>query len=355
MTFFLNKRALGLLCIPILSGCTTLGYYFDAIGGHLDLINRQQPVTEILQQPNIAPGLREQLVLSQKAREFASKELLLPDNDSYRSYSDIGRPYAVWNVIAVPALSIQPKKWCFVFAGCISYRGYFTHKAAERYAAEFKAQGFDVHVAGAWAYSTLGWFDDPLLNTMFNRGEAALVGTLFHELAHQLLYIDDDSAFNESFASFVEMEGLRRWFLAKRNNKAYDAYLKKNQRSTEFRGLLKNTRENLKNIYSSNLAATKKITLKQEAFTRLKLNYEKLKQNWGGDDRYDAWMAQELNNAHLALMSTYHQKVPAFVAILAENKGDLAAFYKAVKRLADLPGTERQVLMERKINVLKEF
>lgn len=337
-----TRYYLGLSCLlllPFVSACSTLGYYIDAINGHFELMSKQQPIDDLLEQESLDKELREKLTLAKSAREFASQYLSLPDNDSYRDYADIKRPYVVWNVIAAPAYSIQPKQWCFLFAGCINYRGYFNKKDAQDYAAELRQQGYDVYVAGARAYSTLGWFDDPLLNTMLYQSESRLVGIIFHELAHQRLYIDDDSSFNEAFASAVEQEGVKRW-LSFRKEK-YLAHIKSKNRDREFKQLLINTRSWLKNIYEGKHSEDRKAQLKQAAFDNLKAEYIELKRAWGGYGGYDKWMAQDLNNAHLALVATYHELVPAFQTLLKNNNNDLNAFYVAAEKLGRLPKKAR--------------
>lgn len=335
-----NLLLLALVIIP-LSACSTLGYYWQAASGHLAIMSKQQPINEVLAQPGIDNKLKQQLELAQRARDFASQELLLPDNDSYRRFADLGRPFAVWNVVAAPELSLTPEHWCFLFVGCVSYRGYFAKQDADALAGTLQQQGMDVYVGGVAAYSTLGYFDDPLLNTMLKNDEAALVGLIFHELAHQVVYINDDSAFNEAFATAVEQEGVRRWFLAKRQAEPYQRYVQELQFSREFYQLLRMTRDQLRQCYAGSASITEKQIQKQVLLTGLKTNYQQWK-NQSGYTRYDRWMQQDLNNAHLALVATYHELVPAFMTVLANHNGELAAFYQAVKDLAELEKGERQ-------------
>jgi len=205
----IKKLILMLLGLTV-SGCSSFGYYMDLMAGHSELLERRKPVAEIIADEKTSPKLRKLLKTSENIRDFASNNLDLPKNNSYRQYADLNRRYAVWNVIAAEEFSIHAKKWCFLLVGCLSYRGYFSKQVAMDYSAELKKQGYDVYVAGASAYSTLGWFDDPLLNTMMLKSEAQRAGIIFHELAHQVVYIDDDSAFNEAFATAVEEEGIRR-------------------------------------------------------------------------------------------------------------------------------------------------
>ncbi len=334
-------------CAVTVAGCSTAGYYGQLAQGHLALMSSREPIAKALQRDDLQPELRAQLTLAQRARDFASRQLRLPDNDSYRTYTDLGRPYAVWNVVATPALSLEPKTWCFLVVGCLSYRGYFERSDAEAFASQLADEGYDVSVSGARAYSTLGWFEDPLLNTMLGRGEATLVGLIVHELAHQQLYIDDDSTFNESFATAVEREGVRRWFEQSGDANAHEQYLASKRRKEEFQALLAWGRAQLGVVYTSALSDTEKLQRKSDVFMQLRQRYAELKQGWDGYSGYDTWMAQELNNAHLALAATYHELVPAFTALLEASGYDMAAFYRAAADIAALPMTQRRDAMAR--------
>ena len=335
-------KAILLLLLGItVSGCSSFGYYLDLIDGHNELLEQQKPIKTILADQQTTPKLRKLLETSQEIRDFASNNLHLPENDSYRKYADLKRPYAVWNVVAAAEFSTDAKKWCFLVVGCLSYRGYFTREAAEAYARELKKEGFDVYVAGANAYSTLGWFDDPLLNTMMYKSEARRAGIIFHELAHQVVYIDDDSAFNEAFATAVEDEGIRRWFKAKDKQALYETYLINKKRDAELNALLKQTRDELKTVYASKLEANEMRAAKKQVFVNMQQHYQRLKKSWQGYSAYDKWMQQDLNNAHLLLISTYHDKVPMFQAMLKSENYDLKKFYRAVENLGKLEVAER--------------
>lgn len=316
-------------------------YYRQAIDGHTDILNQEQPISEILANPDLEEQLREKLEIMQQARDFASQELGLPDNDSYRNYVDINREYVIWNVIATEEFSVIAQQWCFLFAGCVSYRGYFDKADAKEFANKLQGKGMDVYVAGARAYSTIGWFDDPLLNTMLYRDEAMRVGVLFHELAHQQLYVQDDTAFNEAFATVVAQEGVRRWFIFRGDARAYEAYLQAEKRRGEFHGLLKQTREKLQALYGEAYETDLMRSKKQAIFRQLKVDYQKLKTSWKNDKRYDTWMAQPLNNAHLALVATYNEYVPAMRTYLDKADSNLPLFYQQMELLAGLPIEER--------------
>jgi predicted aminopeptidase len=334
------------LLITVLSGCASPLYYAQAISGQLEIFAKRRPVEEVLSDPATPAQTIHQLKLVQRLRDFASQELALPDNHSYRRYADLDRPFAVWNVFAAPELSLEPKKWCFIVAGCVSYRGYFARDMAEQFAAKLKQKGYDVYVGGVPAYSTLGWFDDPLLNTFIHRSEADLAGLLFHELAHQKLYVSGDSAFNESFATVIELEGVKRWFEHQGTAQQTEAYQQKIKRREEFTALVLKHRTRLKEIYASDLSNAEKRLAKMRVFGELRNDYATLKADWGGYTVFDNWFAQDLNNAHLIAIGLYTQYVAAFQALLAQHGGDLATFYREVERLAQLPPDERAVVLQ---------
>ncbi|NNM00980.1 MAG: aminopeptidase [Gammaproteobacteria bacterium] len=321
-----------------LSGCAGIGFYLQAIGGQLELYGARRPVGNVLDAPGTDPETRRLLQLATEVRSFAVETLALPDNGSYTRYADLKRPYVVWNVFAAPALSLEPVQSCFLVVGCLSYRGYFDEAAAQRYAARLRAEGHDVFIGGVAAYSTLGWFADPLLNTMLRWGDARLTKTLIHELAHQAVYVNDDSAFNEAFASTVARVGYARW-LDEHGGEADDARHEE-VREQSFLELLLTTRDSLAGIYAAQLSDEEKLAAKAGAFTALEAAYRDWRSNWQGYDGYDNWMRTDLNNAKLASISTYHHRVAAFDAILLAAGGDLPAFYRIV---ADLGAQERQI------------
>ena len=345
MTLVFRTLAL-ILLIAVLSGCAGPAYYAQAISGQLEILAKRRPVEEVLNDPATPAQTRHQLELVQRLRDFASRELLLPDNRSYRTYADLERPFAVWNVFATPELSLEPKRWCFLVAGCVPYRGYFARDKAEQFAASLEQKGYDIYVGGVLAYSTLGWFNDPLLNTFIQRPEADLAGLLFHELAHQKIYVSGDSAFNESFATVIELEGVKRWFEQAGNAKEAEAYRLKIQRREEFTALVLKYRARLKEIYDSTLSDAEKRAAKARVFEALRDDYTKLRTSWNGYATFDNWFKQDLNNAHLAAIGLYSQYVAVFQTLLAQHGGDLATFYHEVERLAQLPPDERAVVLQ---------
>ncbi len=304
------------------------------------MLVRSRPIDEVIVDPTTTDAVRSRLDLAVESREFAVDELDLPDSRSFSRYADLGRPYAVWNVVATPEFSVEPRRWCFPVAGCVAYRGYFHPERAEAEARRLTIHGNDVAVGGVATYSTLGHLPDPLFNTMLGWRDTRLVGTIFHELAHERLYVRDDSEFNEAFASVVEQEGVRRWFEARGDTSELDRYRTGLEREAEFAMLLRTTRGRLQRLYGSSLPPDQMALQKQREFGRLKFEYAQLRASWGGYPGYDAWFDRTLNNAHLAAAATYHDCVPGLAREL-EAAGSLPAFYERAQRLAELPLAER--------------
>ncbi|HTO49457.1 MAG TPA: aminopeptidase [Burkholderiales bacterium] len=323
------------------AGCSTLSYYGQAIGGHLEVMHRAAPIPERIADPATPPELRVKLERVLAIREFASRELALPDNGSYRSYADLGRPFVVWNVFAAPEFSVEPRQSCFPVVGCVGYRGYYAQAAADGFGDGLRKEGFDVFVYGVAAYSTLGWFDDPVLNTFIRYPDAELARLVFHELAHQVVYVKGDTTFNESFAVAVEEEGLRRWLEKNAAAAEREAYAASRARRAEFVRLVLRYRERAARLYGEPLSDDAKRAGKAKLFAELDADYRELKTNgWNGFAGYDRFFVG-LNNAHLASVATYEELVPAFHALLAREGGDLPKFYAAVKELARLDKPER--------------
>jgi predicted aminopeptidase len=336
------RAALLAACAAVLlAGCGTT-YLMQAASGQLGVMRERVPITEAIADPKTPAGVRRQLEQVQAARDFASRELGLPDNKSYRSYADIGRPFVVWNVVATPEFSVTPEHWCFPVAGCVSYRGYFHQQAAHEFAYDMRVKGFDVSVGGVPAYSTLGKFADPVLSSMLRYGDDELAATVFHELAHQLLYVKDDSAFNEAFATTVEDAGLERWIAHQGGGMRIREYRDEQAREVQVVHLFGATRAQLAELYASGAAAADMRVRKRELLDRL-----------GGEIRaleyrekvtyplYDQWIAQGLNNAQLASVATYYDCVPGFQRLLAEQDNDLPRFYAAARELSKLPRAQR--------------
>ncbi len=326
----------------MLQACSSMAYYWEKIQGHADILNSQRPIKEVIDDPKTTAETKQRLISAQQARDFASEVLKLPDNDSYRNYADVGRDFVVWTVVATPAYSIKAKQWCFIIVGCLSYRGYFSKTSAEEFADELKKQGMDVYVSGTKAYSTLGWFDDPLLSTMLYKSEAYRIGIIFHELAHQQMYVENDTAFNEAFASTVELEGIKAWYENKKDSQGFKNYSIAKQRDKAFKNLLKQTRQELKVLYQSEQSTESMQENKVARFKTLQARYKNLKKQWDGYTGYDKWMAQKLNNAQLALVATYNNWIPAFRALYKKSNADFSVFYTNVKSLSETEKLERE-------------
>lgn len=315
-----------------LGGC----YLLQAAGGQWELTSKRQPIAKLLADERTPQELRRRLEYVSAARTFASTELGLPDNESYRSYADLGRPFVVWNVFATDEFSVAPKRWCFPIAGCVVYRGYFDERDAERYARGLRLRGMDTAVGGVAAYSTLGHFKDPVLNTMLGWSDVQLAATLFHELAHQVVYVPGDSEFNEAFATVVEEAGLQRWLASRGRLQDLQAWNEHRQRNARFVGLLLQTRERLEELYRSDLPEEQKRDRKQYEFGVLKLKFARLKDEWNGYRGYDKWFSRTLNNAHLVSAATYYGCVPGLREVLQSVQGDLSLFYNRARELAKL-------------------
>jgi len=324
-----------------LSACSTFGYYAQAVSGQLDVLERRQPITRLLQDDTQTPELRDKLETVVRIRRFATTVLELPDNGSYTSYVLLDRRYAVWNVFAAPEFSLQLREWCFPVAGCVRYRGYFRESAAHDYASGLAAAGFDTYVGGAAAYSTLGWFEDPVFSSLTGLSDARLAGVIFHELAHQQLYIEDDTTFNEGFAMTVELEGVAVWL--KSNADAVEAaeYAAFLARQEDFVALVRRTRDQLQTLYDSDATSGDMRREKARLYAAMGSAYVSLKRGWGGYGGYDAWFADGLNNAKLEAVGTYRDYVPWFRQLFRHTGGDFAAFYRAAAEIGALPKDQR--------------
>lgn len=324
----------------LLGSCANLGYYAQAVGGQMDLVNRAQPVREVLDSPDTKQNLKQALSKAIALRAFASRELALPDNQSYTRYADLQRPFVLWNVFATEEFSTTAKQWCFIGVGCVTYRGFFAQADAEAFGAELRQSGHDVYLGGVPAYSTLGWFDDPLLSTFIGYPEAELAQLLFHELAHQIVYVNDDTAFNESFATAVEQEGVHRWLAQHGNAAQRAAFEKTQQRKAAYITRMIDARKQLDTLYASSASADDKRATKARIFDALRADLAQ------GSRHPERWQVQQLNNAQLASVATYTQLVPAFRALLAQQQGDLGKFYTAVKEMSALPQAERNAVLQ---------
>lgn len=361
--FRLAKWALATIvtsAAALLGGCS-LPYYWQAVAGQMSLMSKRVPIETVIEDPQTSEQTREALRTVQEIRRFAVDELGLPENRSYATYVDLGsgdsgnepdaadpdrnsgrraRSVAVWSVVAAEEFSIEPRTWCFPFAGCVSYRGYFNEAAAQRYAARLETEGLDVLVGGAAAYSTLGYFADPVVSSMIGGPDYRLVEVLIHELAHQKFYLKGDSDLNEAFATAVAEYGTGLWLDRSGDPDSLATYRGQALVQTQFAELISRQRERLRAIYAGPEPSEEKRRAKEAAFDTLRMEYAALRQSWNGSDYYKAWMSAPLNNAHIASVATYRYWVPG-LRLLLETNG-LEAFYDQVEALGGLDADERR-------------
>lgn len=329
-------------CLQLmLGGC----YLTTVSSGHLALMAGRQPIQALLEDPATPAELRAKLDFVREVRSFASYGLALPDNGSFTSYVRLDRSHVAWNVFAAPEFSVEPRQWCFPVAGCVTYRGYFVERQAVEYARQLRARGWDVHVAPVAAYSTLGHFDDPILSSVLGFGDLELAGLIFHELAHQVAYVPGDSAFNEAFATAVEVEGVKRWLDGLSRYDELVEYLEGRRRFLAVAELLRATRGRLRTLYQAGGSSITLREAKAAELARMQATYVAMSANWTSGPTYRGLVMGELNNARLAATATYHECLPGFERLLAELDGYLEGFYRAVRRLGRLPAEERRRLV----------
>jgi predicted aminopeptidase len=335
------------ICIAFwLYGCTNLPYYAQAVDGQMEILSKVQPISAIVADPNTDRTLKNTLARVILLRKFASRTLKLPDNGSYMNYADLKRPYVVWNVYATPEFSIKLKEWCFVGAGCVEYRGFFSKEKADHFAEELRNKGYDVHVGGIRAYSTLGWFDDPVLNTFIGFSEIQLARLIFHELAHQIVYVQDDTEFNESFATMVELEGTRRWLASNGTSEQQDTFDAGQRRELIFTELVLKYRERLKKLFSSVANDSEKRIYKSYILSELRREFSQLKADNKELSSYDQWFELQMNNALLSTISTYTKHIPEFRSLLTRQGGDMELFYGAVRGIGKLTKSARHSALQ---------
>ena len=339
------------LTAAALAGCG-VDYYLQSVAGQADMLARARPIDEVLA-TTTDQKLAERLERTREIRAYASRALGLPDNTSYTRYADLGRPYVVWNVVATPALSLTPRQWCYPVAGCVAYRGFFNEADAKAEAARLAGNGDDVHIGGVPAYSTLGWFSDPILSSFIRYPDTALARLVFHELAHQVAYVKDDSEFNESFASAVEEAGVSRWISAQSSSPRHAAlvaeHLRGDRMRAEFARLVRDAKPKLAALYASDAPNREKLAKKRAILASMRVAYEEAKAGDPGLAGVERWFSGYENggpnNASLAAVGLYDTKVPAFRAMLVQEGGDLPSFYARVRDLAAKPRDERNAYL----------
>jgi predicted aminopeptidase len=336
------RLALAAAALVAVSGCVSTLYLLQAADGEWHVMHSRKPIVQVIDDPQTPEPLIRELADVREARDFASRELKLPDNDSYRTYTKINRPYVVWNVVAAPTLSVTPKQWCFPIAGCVAYRGYFSEERARAFAAGLRQRGYDIVVEGVPAYSTLGKLPDPVMSTMMRYGSDELAAMIFHELAHQLLYVPNDSRFDEAFAVTVEDEGLKRWLEYKGQPGRIEQLQKERADDRQFIALLRHTRDRLAQLYASEAPRHAKLLGKRQILTELTADIQALERRLAvHSPLYDRWISEGLNNADLASVSTYYDCVPGFERLLKQENDDLPRFYAAARKLSREPKSVR--------------
>jgi predicted aminopeptidase len=364
--FKLSRRArrwvsggLVVLALVLVCGCRNLSFYGQAIRGEYQMLAHRNPVDKLVTNSNTDAKLKEKLSTLLAMLSYASNDLRLPVDNQYHHYVDLHRPYAVWNVEAAPEFSLEKKSWWYPFVGSLDYRGYFSQEGAEKYAAWLRKKDLDVYVGGVEAYSTLGWFKDPALNTFIFEPEADLAEILFHELGHQRLFVSGDTDFNEAFATTVGQEGAKRWLRSRKDQAGLDAYLAELRRHDQFVEIVARCTRQLEKLYGDvrtpdgKLKAGSRETVsveelrrqKQAILEKLQEDYRALKAQWNGSNDYDGWFALPINNAQLNSISTYYDLVPAFERMLKDNNDDLEKFYRAAERLSKEPREKRHLVL----------
>lgn len=330
----------GFLAALQIGGC----YYMQAAGGQMEILRKRIPLSEIIDDPDTSEELKSRLEMVQGARRFAIDELLLPDNKSYQTFADLERDYVVWNVMAAPEFSLQPKTWCYPIVGCVAYRGYFAEEKARALGDRLRDQGFDVFVGGVAAYSTLGRFADPVLNTMMRWSDVDLVATLFHELAHQRLFIKGDTEFNESFATAVAEIGVARWLAAHGKHSEVAEYFGRGELREKLMTLVERTKIELDALYNEVLDDELKRSRKRVIFDRLSSAADRVVD----EEPFPAtnWLKAPLNNARLTSLVLYRGQLDAFRRLLARCNDGLTCFYDTVEEIAALPFEERSSRLE---------
>ena len=338
------RQSMKLLLLLTLSAASSGCYYMQAAAGQWELMRKREPIAEVINDSDASTELKERLRLVQAARQFSIDELALPDNESYRSYADIEREFVVWNVFAAPEFSLEARQWCFPVAGCVSYRGYFSRDAAIRESERLAGDGYDVAVGGVSAYSTLGKFDDPVLSSMMNWDDVQLVGVLFHELAHQVLYVKGDSGFNESFATAVEEFGLERWLEATGRPQDIEVYRQRRQLRQDLMTLVADARDDLRVTFAAAIEEGEMRRRKAARFERLAENMRTTLTRAGRDP--SNWLNDGLNNARIVSMTLYEGWLPSFRSMLARCEQDIQCFYERAAELSQLDAAERKVRLE---------
>ena len=333
--------------ICLLSGCATLNYYAQSMQGQFELMHKQQKISALLDDNTVPDSLRNKLHTVLELRDFSINRLGLPENDSYFSYADIGRDYVIWNIFANPEFSLEPLNWCYLIIGCLSYRGYFSKTEAEKHETQLKQQGYDTYLGGVAAYSTLGWFDDPVLNSMLRWNESYLASVMFHELAHQQLYVKNDTELNESYADAVAHIGVTKWLQQKADKKYLLEYLQAQEQENVFVELINRYKLRLNKLYQSIDEDQIKQQRKKAILEEMKNEFFELSKDWIKNP-YKNWFSSDINNAKLAAVITYRKYLSAFLEIYEKLNNDLPRFYSFSRSLSKCKPMKRKDILEKR-------
>lgn len=342
--YYFRKIALCLVLAGFLSslpGCSSITFYTQAVIGQTSLLLHREDIDHVIAGSDIDEITRNKLQLVKQVLNYAENDLNLPVGDSYSTYVATGKSYVVWNVFAAPEFSLEMKTFCYPIAGCVSYRGYFRKRQAENLAAELGSDGYDAFVGGVAAYSTLGWFSDPVLDTFLRRSDVDLAALLFHELAHRAVYVSGDTQFNESFATTIEGNALKKWLAYSGQEQAYLEYVDRRNRREQVLDIIGNTRKSLGLLYSSEASTVDKRERKRSLIDELRIHYQKLQASWNGESDYQSWMTEKINNAKLGTITEYNIWVPAFNVLLVESNENISQFIEAVATLSKLDEHKR--------------
>ena len=341
----LSQIYLLLLLITGVVGCSSANYYSQAVSGHLSLMMAGEPVERLIASDSTEPALKAKLLLSQQALDFARDRLALPTDDAYSDFVTLDHPWVVVNLVAVPEFSLTPHRWCYPIVGCQAYRGYFDLADARAEQARFDARNYDTFLGGVTAYSTLGWFDDPLHTGFTNLTDGRMVALMFHELAHRVVYIAGDTRFNESFATAVELEGLRLWAREYDNPDMYARARQRLDYRAQTLAMVKATSARLETLYGQPLPEATLRARKAEILASLLADYLNAAEQWQQPGPFGA-NPSGLNNANLALFRQYNDYVPGFRQLLRELDYDFPTFYRQVENLSERPEPERKARLK---------
>jgi len=328
------------------TGCGTIAYYSQAIKGQCQMLCCHQSVRKIAKDNTKPAKLRKQMQLVLNLREYAHSKLGMNPGENYLRFKRLNRKFALWVVYAAPEFDTRLKSWWYPVAGRFTSRGWFSEKAARRYAESLAAQGLDVHVGGAPAYSTLGWFDDPVLDTFINYSESDLAELIFHELAHGRFFLAGDATFNESFATATARAAVFKWLKDNRDTDAHDRYRAECLRHDTFIKLVLETRQKLDAIYISGVSEEMMRTQKVITIENLRNQIDRLHDEDPEYSRLARWAKRPLNNANLAAIAVYNQNVSAFSRMHERNDRDFRQYFEAVESLAKIPKTERELILK---------